>query len=435
MKTTINDLKTDFRDVVEESAQMLDAQTKSGDPFSEDDQKRYDALKSRRADVKGRIERAQEQIDVEKQLAEDQFAEERKAGRMKSTHAPDPDLDRDGGIKSLGQYARLVQGATLGRQDAKDAIQRAATTFQQELVGADGGYLVPKLISDQILMPALDQGNIFGRTEPMNIASESMLFPKDETAPWSSGEIETTKEGGTMTQKKSALKQFRLELFMYTRLVAVTDQLLQDVGAMTSFVSRIAQKFFAYRLSRDVLVGDGAGEMLGILNAPALVAVTRATSNLIDGVDIAKMLERTIEPANADDYVWVVHPNAFTQLMQMTFEKTTGSQTTHWPMWMIGSPGLAGKPQQTLNGWPVMRHQAAKDLGTKGDLILCDLTEYLSAMHTVGMQADTSLHLWFDQNITAFRFRLRVGGRPWLSAAIAAENGSSTLSHFVTLAA
>ena len=50
------------------------------------------------------------------------------------------------------------------------------------------------------------------------------------------------------------------------------------------------------------------------------------------------------------------------------------------------------------------------------------------------MRADTSIHLWFDQNTTAFRFVMRMNGQPWLSAAIARKNGSNTLSHFVTLA-
>jgi hypothetical protein len=42
------------------------------------------------------------------------------------------------------------------------------------------------------------------------------------------------------------------------------------------------------------------------------------------------------------------------------------------------------------------------------------------------------MHLFFDQNVTAFRFVLRMNGQPWLSAAIARKSGSNTLSHFVT---
>ncbi len=44
-----------------------------------------------------------------------------------------------------------------------------------------------------------------------------------------------------------------------------------------------------------------------------------------------------------------------------------------------------------------------------------------------------SMHLWFDQGATAFRWTFRIGGQPWLSAPISRKNGSNTLSHFVAL--
>jgi HK97 family phage major capsid protein len=66
-------------------------------------------------------------------------------------------------------------------------------------------------------------------------------------------------------------------------------------------------------------------------------------------------------------------------------------------------------------------------------VILADLTKYLSVVKG-GMKSDTSIHLWFDQNVTAFRFVMRMNGQPWLKAAIARKNGSNTLSHFVTVA-
>jgi hypothetical protein len=44
------------------------------------------------------------------------------------------------------------------------------------------------------------------------------------------------------------------------------------------------------------------------------------------------------------------------------------------------------------------------------------------------------MHLWFDQDLTAFKFRMRVDGQPWLSTAISPLNGSNTMSAFVALA-
>ena len=53
----------------------------------------------------------------------------------------------------------------------------------------------------------------------------------------------------------------------------------------------------------------------------------------------------------------------------------------------------------------------------------------------MGIKSDVSIHLWFDQGATAFRFTLRMAGRPWLSAPISRKSGSNTLSTVVVLEA
>lgn len=51
------------------------------------------------------------------------------------------------------------------------------------------------------------------------------------------------------------------------------------------------------------------------------------------------------------------------------------------------------------------------------------------------MKNSISMHLWFDQDLVAFKWTLRVGGQPWLQAPVARKSGGNTLSHFVVLAA
>ncbi len=77
--------------------------------------------------------------------------------------------------------------------------------------------------------------------------------------------------------------------------------------------------------------------------------------------------------------------------------------------------------------------EASAALGTVGDIVLADLSQYI-AITKGGVKADESMHFYFDQNIRTFRFVMRLGGQPWLSTPITRKNGSSTQSHFVTLA-
>ena len=50
-------------------------------------------------------------------------------------------------------------------------------------------------------------------------------------------------------------------------------------------------------------------------------------------------------------------------------------------------------------------------------------------------KTDVSIHLWFDQDLVAYRFTLRVGGQPWWAAPITMRSGRNTQSPFVALAA
>ncbi len=95
-------------------------------------------------------------------------------------------------------------------------------------------------------------------------------------------------------------------------------------------------------------------------------------------------------------------------------------------------PFLAALSGEDLR-WLAKRVQRRKY--SRGDIIFVNLQQYMSVRKTSGIRAETSVHLWFDQDITAFRFILRVAGEPWWNSVITRLNGTNTLSAYVTLAA
>ena len=114
----------------------------------------------------------------------------------------------------------------------------------------------------------------------------------------------------------------------------------------------------------------------------------------------------------------------------MSFEGTSSSVPAYFP-----PGGVADAPYGRLKGRPVIPTQAAQTLGDEGDIMLVDLRQYMSLIKTGGMRSDVSMHLFFDYDMMAFRFILRIDGKPYLSAAIDPLNGTSTLSPFISLAA
>jgi len=99
------------------------------------------------------------------------------------------------------------------------------------------------------------------------------------------------------------------------------------------------------------------------------------------------------------------------------------------------SPSLAAASYGMLKGRPLMLSEHAAAFSSKGDLNLLSLRGYRTITKAGGINTETSMHRYFDADVTAFRFIFRLNGMPILSAPITPPKSSNTRSHFVTLAA
>ena len=126
--------------------------------------------------------------------------------------------------------------------------------------------------------------------------------------------------------------------------------------------------------------------------------------------------------------MWHINQDVEPQLLQMAFEGTSSSVPAYMP-----ANGLSGAPYATLMGRPVIPIQSCETLGDKGDVYLADWSQYLSVIKG-GVRSDVSMHLYFDYDMTAYRFILRMTGQPWWRAAITPLHGATnTLGCFLTL--
>jgi HK97 family phage major capsid protein len=166
------------------------------------------------------------------------------------------------------------------------------------------------------------------------------------------------------------------------------------------------------------------------MNATCLVTVTKesgqANTTLVNA-NILKMYSRLLRTGGVP--IWLANSDTLPQLGALTL----GNQ----PAWLPSNQPFAGSPEvSSLLGRPMMFNEHMKSLGTLGDIAMVDLTGYALATKVGGgIDFAASIHLYFDYNIQAFRWTFRVGGQPYLSAAVSPANGSNTKSHFVTLQA
>jgi HK97 family phage major capsid protein len=306
----------------------------------------------------------------------------------------------------------------------------AVSTYSGEGAGADGGFAVPPDFRSEILTKVFGEDSLIGRTDRLQSSSNTLTLPTDETTPWqTSGGIQSywTAEGAAKTQSKVALGETTLKLHTLATLVPVSEELLEDAPAMSSYLNRKAPEKMDFKLSDAIVRGTGVGQPLGFLNSPALVTVAAEgaqTADTVNVTNLAKMWGR-MPVQSRRTAVWLMHPDAEAQLPLMSL--------ANMPVYMPPG-GVSGAPYGSLWGRPVIAHQVAETIGDLGDVMLVDLGQYLTATKigngrdANGMKSDVSIHLWFDQDMVAFRFTMRVAGQPWWAAAISQRDGSNTQS-------
>jgi HK97 family phage major capsid protein len=354
----------------------------------------------------------------------------------------DPRDRATNGWKSFGDFCNGVRAVAQGFDPDPRLINNALSTYSTEAVGADGGFAVPPEWRSQIMSLAMGEDSLMARTDQQTASGNTITFPVDETtAHQTSGGVQAywDSEAATINQSKLALKELSIKLNRITSLVPVTDELLEDTNALGGYITKKAGEKIGFKINDAIVNGTGVGQPLGIMNAPCKVAVaaeSSQTSTTIHGRNIVKMLAR-LPASSFGRSVWLINQDCLPQILTLGVEitKADGTVAGAGPMYMAPNGLMAGSPYGTLMGRPIVVTEACATLGTTGDIILADMSQYLTIVKSSGLKSDTSIHLFFDQNATAFRFVLRMNGQPWLSAAIARKNGSNTLSHFVALAA
>ncbi len=346
----------------------------------------------------------------------------------------------NGGFNSFGHFAQAVRGAARNPGNMDNRLAAALTTYGNEGSGSDGGFAVPADYRNRIVdIGMLSEDSLFSRTDNSPTSSNSVTLIKDETTPWSTSGIRvySRAEAQAMTQSKPQLNEMTVKLHEIYAFVPVTDELLEDAPQLESHLTTKSGEAIQFKLEDWIVNGSGVGQMLGILNSPALITVAAEGSQTADTIhadNIIKMWTRM--PASARRRaVWLCNQDAEGQLMQLGSVVKTAAGTAVGGMPSYLPPGgLSASPYGTLLGRPVVPTEACPQLGDVGDIVLAYMGGYF-APYKGNVKSDVSIHLFFDQGVTAFRWTLRVGGQPWLSAPIARKAGSNTLSHFVALAA
>jgi HK97 family phage major capsid protein len=338
------------------------------------------------------------------------------------------------GFRNVGEFALSVKNSLGGRGTDPRLRPLAASpaTQSQEAAGSDGGYLVPPDFRTAIMQKVQGEEGLLGKTDNQITSSNSITVPVDESTPWqTSGGVQVYWEGeGTpLNQSKVALNSVTVRANKIAALVPVTDELLEDAPSLTAYLGRKVPDKVNYKINDALINGDGVMKPLGILASPALVTQAAEAAQVAATVvyaNITKMWSRMYAPLRRNA-VWLVNQDIEPQLGNLTAPGNT------FPAY-VGPGGLQNNfLNGSLMGRPIIYSEACSAIGTPGDIMLVDFSQYLSITKG-GMKQDVSMHLWFDYGLTAFRFTLRTGGTPWWASSITRAKSALPLSFAVALA-
>jgi HK97 family phage major capsid protein len=340
--------------------------------------------------------------------------------------AADPTL----GFRSFGDFAQAVRASSgAGRPDQRFAA--APSVYGSEAVGADGGFLVPPEYSTEIFNLAIMEDSLLPATDNVEIGSNSMVFPKDETTPWGTDGVRAywQAEASVVNATKPKLGTATLRLNKLMALVPLTDELLSDAPALNSYLPPLMGRSIRWKTNEAILLGTGAGQPIGALTGGAAVVVAKdagQAASTVSVMNILNMIAR-LPPGSFPKAQWLITPDALPSVF--------GLVLGNYPIYLPSNAGMQGSPYGTLMGRPIAISQHASAFSQQGDIQLLDLSYYRTITKAGGIDMQSSMHLYFDADATAFRATFRVDGQPKIVAPIAQAKGANLLSPFVQLGA
>ena len=327
----------------------------------------------------------------------------------------------------------------LAEARAKKENRAAATGGFTVGVPSDGGFFLQGETAVDLMTAGFNNSEVLSRCAPrtMNPGTQFLeIIGIDETsrANGSRGggvRVYTVAELEASTQSKTKFKKIRIEPTKLTGLYYASGEVMKNVTFMGQEMRQLFGDEFAFKCQDLVINGSGAGEALGILKAGCLIEVTKDTGQVKDTISTENILNMESRLWNeGPKVVYFVNRETKPQLSKLSIAIGTGGVLA--PLY---KPEFdQGKRIASLNGLPCVTIEQAAALGDAGDVILADMSQYITA-NKGDINEAMSIHVNFLYDQETFRFLYYFDGQPRWSSAITPYKGSATTGPFITTAA
>lgn len=352
---------------------------------------------------------------------------------------------------AFGNFLQAVASVTKGNPPDPRLLMvpqspHAAASGMNTSVGSEGGFLVRTDFSTALLARAMEESVLAQRCTTIDIGegADGIELPYiDETSRangsrWGGVQVYRRAEADTVTASKPKLGMLEIRLEDLMGICYSTDRAMRDAVSLGQIIQTAFASEFSFKVDDEIIRGTGVGQSLGLLNSPALVTQAAEGSQVADTLvaeNVIKMRAR-LHARNRSNSAWYINQELETQLplMVVKVKNVAGSENVGGAPVYMPANGLSVGGYDTLFGKPVIPIEQCSAIGDVGDILLCDLSQYL-LIRKGALETAESIHVRFLYGENTFRFTYRINGAPAWKSALTPYKGASTLSPFVTLAA
>lgn len=372
-----------------------------------------------------------DEIPIAMRIAEDSYGRtDAKGYELRAPHQAKAYRDlfgNRGGFTWEDKQSSFFQAVFSGRHHP-GLIKNSMT----EGIPSDGGFLVPTQTAAQIHAVSLENELVMPHCFVQPMTSNSCTIPGMVIGNHSSSlfggfTASYTGEAGTINEHSPKTRAMQLDAKKLTGLLRFSNELIQDIPNGEGQIINLCGKGLSWYRDKAFLKGTGAGEPLGILNSKCLITIAPEAGQhkTVCYENLCKMMAAMFS-GGFQNSVWIAHQSTIPSLLQLSIMIGTGG--SHIPVMTKTAGGFE------ILTRPVIFTEKTEKLGDKGDIMLCDFSQYVVGLRAE-MRFDTSIHVGFTTDELLARLIERHDGQPLWDAALTLEDGSTQVSPFVVLAA
>jgi len=432
MNDRINTLRAEARKKLDEAAKIL-----SADEISDELAAQASALQISAKETIDRADQLMKVYDLGASIPVEREGDSKDAGwegpvSEKEDVSIKKASKKDGEWRHFGEFLRAVAVAAKGRIDPR--IKFVTEKDMAEGAMATGGALVPAQYLQDLLKYDGEGTIVRPRARVLPMSGRSLSIPAiDHAVHAVAGKSNFyggvlaywIEEAGLKTEEDITFDKIELVVHKLCGYTRTSDELLNDSDpTIASVISMMFGDALKWKEDYAYLQGNGVGQPLGVVGAPGTFTQVRAVANNFGYIDAVNMLTHFLPVKGG---VWVMSRSVMPELYTMV---DAGNNYIWHPA--NGVSGAAGFAPSTLLGYPVIFTEKTPTLGTTGDVLLCDFSQYLIGDRQA-ITVDSSIHDRFQYDQTSFRMVMRVDGQEWCKAPVLLADGATSVSPFVEL--